>query len=148
MAIVNWDPWREMEDLFDRYSRAVGLPRRAARAASAEGAPDWSPQVDIAETPQAFVIKAEVPEVERDAVKVSFDRGMLTISGERHREKEQKDKTWHRVEREYGSFSRSFSLPDNVDPNAAEASFRDGVLTVTVPKTSATTPKSIEIKVG
>lgn len=148
MAIVNWDPWQEIEDLFDRYSRAVGLSRRTGKALAVSGIADWSPQVDIAETPQAFTIKAEIPEVDKDAVKVSIDHGMITISGERRRETEQKDKTWHRVERSYGAFARSFSLPDNVDAATAQAGFKDGVLTLTIPKLAGTSSKAIEVKVS
>lgn len=147
MAIVKFDPWREIEDMFDRYTRAISFPRKSTTAEIATVA-DWSPQVDIAETPKEFTIKAEIPEVKKDDVKISIDSGVVTIQGERKQEKEEKDKKFHRIERFYGSFSRSFSLPDNVDAGAAQATFKDGVLTLQIPKTAEAKPKAIEVKVA
>ena len=148
MAIVKWDPWQEVEDMFDRYTRAVGWPRKFRPAGELVASPDWSPRVDIAETPQAFTLKAEIPSVEKDDVKITIEGGMVTLSGERRQEKEEKDKTFHRIERFYGSFSRSFALPDNIDAAAAKATFKDGVLTLDIPKTEAAKPKGIEVKVA
>ena len=148
MAIVKWDPWQEIEDMFDRYTRAVGWPRKFRQAGELVASPDWSPRVDIAETPQAFTLKAEIPSVEKDDVKITIEGGMVTLSGERRQEKEEQDKTFHRIERFYGSFSRSFSLPDNVDAGAAQATFKDGVLTLQIPKTVEAKPKAIEVKVA
>ena len=147
MAIVKWDPWREIEDMFDRYTRAIGAPRRSAGAGEMATTADWSPQVDIAESPQEFTIKAELPEIDKDDVKVTIDNGVLTLQGERKREIEQKDKKFHRIERFYGSFSRSFSLPDSVDASAAKATFKDGVLSLQIPKVAEVKPKGIEVKV-
>ena len=144
MALVKWDPWREIEDMFDRYTRAVGWPR-GGREIMKTG--DWSPRVNIAETDKAFVIKAEIPEVKKEDVKVTVDNGVLSICGERKQEKEEKGKKLHRVERRYGSFCRSFTLPDNVDEAKIEASFKDGMLSLEVPKTEEVEPKAIEIKV-
>jgi len=145
MSLVKWDPWREMEDMFDRYTRAVGWPRGGGQEVVATG--DWSPRVDISETDGNFVIKAEVPEVKKEDVKVTVDNGVLTVSGERKQEKEEKGKKFHRVERYYGSFSRSFTLPDNVDETKVKATFKDGMLTLTLPKTEEAKPKAIEVKV-
>lgn len=145
MNLVRWDPWREIEDTFDRYTRAVGSPRGIGRNMAALG--EWAPRVDIAETDAEFVIKAEVPEVKKEDVKVSVENGVLTISGERKQEKEEKGKKFHRVERYYGSFSRSFSLPENVDDTKVKATFKDGVLTLALPKTEEIKPKAIEVKV-
>ncbi|WP_288120466.1 Hsp20/alpha crystallin family protein [Thiomonas sp.] len=147
MAIVKFDPWREIEDMFDRYTRAISFPRKSTTGEIATIA-DWSPQVDIAETPKEFTIKAEIPEVKKEDVKVSIDSGVVTIQGERKQEKEEKDKKFHRIERFYGSFSRSFSLPENIDANAAQATFKDGVLTLQIPKTAAAQPRAIEVKVA
>ncbi|SBP89343.1 Hsp20/alpha crystallin family protein [Thiomonas delicata] len=147
MAIVKFDPWREIEDMFDRYTRAISFPRKSTTGEIATIA-DWSPQVDIAETPKEFTIMAEIPEVKKEDVKVSIDSGVVTIQGERKQEKEEKDKKFHRIERFYGSFSRSFSLPDNIDANAAQATFKDGVLSLQIPKTAAAQPKAIEVKVA
>lgn len=146
MALVKWDPWHEIEDMFDRYTRAMGMRRTGGRSEIAAVA-DWSPQVDIMEGPNEFTIKAEIPEVNKDDVKITIDNGVVTIQGERKQEKEEKDKKFHRIERFYGSFSRSFSLPDNVNASAAKATFKDGVLTLQIPKTAETKPKGIEVKV-
>jgi HSP20 family protein len=145
MALVRWDPLREIDDLFHRYTRAVGLPRTGSQASLAPG--DWTPQVDIAETDKEFVIKAEIPEVRKEDVKVSVENGVLTIRGERKQETEEKGKKFHRVERLYGSFTRSFTLPDNVDAANIKASFKEGMLGLHIQKTVEAKPKSIEVKV-
>jgi HSP20 family protein len=145
MQLTKWDPFREMEDVFDRYTRAIGWPRRGSQEIMAAG--DWAPRVDIAETDNEFIIKAEIPDVKKEDVKVTVDSGVLSIRGERKQEKEEKDKKFHRVERYYGSFTRSFTMPDNVDETKIEASFKDGMLNLRIPKTEAATPKAIEVKV-
>ena len=145
MALVRSDSAREMEDIHDRYTRAMGQPRTGSQEVIATG--DWAPRVDIAETDKAFEIKAEIPEVNKEDVKVSVHNGVLTIQGERKQEKEEKGKRYHRIERYYGSFTRSFTLPDNVDETKISASFKDGVLNLQIQKTEEVKPKSIEIKV-
>lgn len=147
MALVKWDPWREIEDMFDRYTRAIGVPRRIGEGGAIATVADWTPQVDITEGPGEFTIKAEIPEVNKDDVKISIDDGVVTISGQKRKEKEEKDKTYHRIERFYGTFSRSFSLPDNINPGGATATFKDGVLTLQIPKTTDVKPKGIEVKI-
>jgi len=145
MAIVSWNPWREIEDMVERYTKAVGQPRAGGHEVIATG--DWSPRVDIVETDKAFVIKAEIPEVNKEDVKVTVDNGILTIRGERKQEKEEKGKKIHRVERHFGIFTRSFTLPDNIDENKIKASFKDGMLNLHIHKTEEVKPKAIEIKV-
>ncbi|KPJ74680.1 MAG: hypothetical protein AMJ54_16790 [Deltaproteobacteria bacterium SG8_13] len=145
MQLTKWDPFREMEDMFDRYSRALSFPRRGSQEVMATG--DWAPRVDIAETDREFTIKAEIPDVRKEDVKVTVDNGILTIKGERKQEKEEKNKKYHRVERWYGSFTRSFTLPDNVDESKITAAFKDGMLNLTIPKTEASKPKAIEVQV-
>jgi HSP20 family protein len=147
MVLVRWDPWREMEDIFDRYTRAkaLGQPQAGSQEVIATG--DWTPRVDIAETDKAFVIKAEIPEVKKEDVKVTVDNGVLTIRGERKQEKEEKGKKFHRVERYYGSFARSFTLPDNVDETNITASFKDGMLNLQIQKAEEIKSKPIEVKV-
>jgi HSP20 family protein len=140
MALVTYDPWREIDDMFERYTRAVAQPRTGIQG-------DWAPRVDIAETDKAFVIKAEIPEVNKEDVKITVDNGILTIRGERKQEKEEKGKKFHRVERHYGSFTRSFTLPDNVDENNITASFKDGMLNLQIQKAEEVKPKVIEVKV-
>ena len=145
MAIIKWDPWRDIDDMFDRYTRQVGLPRSGSQEVVTTG--DWTPRVDIAETDKEFVIKAEIPEVKKEDVKVTVDSGVLTIRGERKQEKEEEGKKFHRVERRYGSFTRSFTLPDNIDENTIKASFNEGMLKLQIPKTEEVKPKAIEVKV-
>ncbi len=111
-------------------------------------ATDWSPQVDILESPESFTIKAELPEINKDDVKISVDNGVLTLQGERKQEKEEKGRTFHRIERFYGHFSRSFTLPDNVDSNAIKAAFKEGMLTLQLPKKAGAQPKAIEVKIA
>jgi len=145
MALVRRDLEQEMNDMLDRYARAVGQPRAGSQEVIATG--DWAPRVDIAETDKAFEIKVEIPEVNKEDVKVTVHNGVLTVQGERRLEKEEKGKKFHRVERFYGSFTRSFTLPANVDETKISASFKDGVLNLQIQKTEEAKPKSIEVKV-
>jgi HSP20 family protein len=147
MAIVKWDPWRhELDDIFGSYAKAVGWPHSGSQEVITTV--DWAPRVDISETDKEFTIKAEIPDVKKDDVKVSIDKGVLTIKGEKKLEKEEKGKKFHRVECQYGSFTRSFTLPDNVDESAIKASFKDGVLNVQIQKAEKVKPKAIEVKVA
>lgn len=154
MSLVRWDPFRELEEMSERLNRAFGgLGRPAAARASEAGrealtVPDWAPVVDISETDQEYLIKAEIPEVKREDVKVSVENGVLTMQGERKQEKEEKGKKFHRVERYYGSFLRTFTVPDNVDDTKVRAEFKDGVLNVHLPKTEKAKPKAIDVKVA
>lgn len=145
MAIVKWNPWREMEDLFDRYTRAIDRPRSGELEIVKTG--DWSPRVDIAEIDNAFIIKAEIPEVKKEDVKVTVENGVLCIVGERKQEKEEKGKKFHRIERYYGSFCRSFTLPENADGKQVKAAFKEGILNVEIPKTKEAATKATEVKI-
>ena len=145
MQLAKREPFREMEDLFDRYSRALGHPRRGSQEMMAAG--DWAPRVDIAETDGEFIIQAEIPDVKKEDVKVTVDNGVLTLKGERKQEKEEINKKFHWIERHYGSFARSFTLPDNLNESKIEAAFKDGVLNLKIPKTREDKPKAIEVKV-
>src|SRR5690625_3372092 len=145
MTLKRWEPLREIVDMFDRYARAFGW--QSARYKSLRTNGDWSRRVDISETDHEFVVDAELPDVNKDGVKVSLDNGILSIQGERKQEKEEKVRKFHRVERYYGSFSRSFTLPDNVDESKVKARFKDGVLNIQIPKTSEKKNNAIEVKV-
>lgn len=149
MSIVRWDPFRELEDVSDRLNRIFGrgLPSRAADK-DAMIAFDWAPSVDISETNEEFVIKAELPGINKDDVKVAVEDGIVRIQGERKHEKEEKDKKFHRIERSYGSFLRTFSLPMNVDEAKIQAQFKDGLLTVRLPKSPTAKPKAVDVKVS
>jgi HSP20 family protein len=109
---------------------------------------DFMPAVDITETDADFVVKADLPEVKKDDIKVHVEDGVLAIEGERKQEKEEKGKRFHKIEREYGRFVRRFSLPTEVEADKVRAEFKDGVLNVVLPKAPAAKPKMIDVKVG
>jgi HSP20 family protein len=143
MNIVRWEPFREMEDVFRQYSPFFA---RSLRRNGGEGAA-WSPIADITETDKEYLIKAELPEVSKEDVKITLDDGIITITGERRMEKELKEANEIRVESFYGTFARSFSLPDNIDAAAIQAEQKDGVLKVRIPKTKEAAPRKIAIEV-
>jgi HSP20 family protein len=145
MQVTKWDPFREMEEMFGRCVKAFNWPCRCSQEVMTTG--DWSPRVDIAETDKEFIIKVEIPGVNKEDVKVTVENGALTIRGERKQEKEEKNKRFHRVERFYGSFTRSFPLPENVDGTKIDASFKDGMLNLQIPKTAESKPKVIDVTV-
>lgn len=148
MTLVRWDPFRELEEMSDRLNRAFARPALRNEGKEYLTVADWVPTVDISESEGEYLIKAELPEVKKEDVKVSVEDGVLTLSGERRQEKEEKGKKYHRVERSYGSFVRSFSLPESVDEGGVKAEYKDGVLNLHLPKTEKVKPKSIEVKVG
>ena len=149
MTLIRWTPFRELDDIFARCSPFLG--HRAARAAgaaddTAESA--WTPVANISETDAEYLIKAELPEVAREDVKVTIDDGVITIRGERRKEAEQKDEKVHRIESFYGSFARSFRLPEDADVAAIQAESRNGVLKVRVPKQPAARARTVEVQVN
>lgn len=144
-----WDPFKELEDMSERLNRLFGRPlTRSDAAREPMAVADWAPSVDISETDNEYVIKAEIPDVKKEDVKVTVEAGQLTIQGERKQEKEEKGKRFHRIERSYGSFMRSFTVPDNVDESKAKAEFKEGMLTLTLPKSEKAKPKSLEVKIS
>jgi HSP20 family protein len=148
-ALMRWDPFRELEDMSERLNRMFHRPAdRAAGGKETITVADWIPTVDIAETDTEYQIKAELPEVKKEDVKVTVEDGVLTIQGERRHEVEEKGKRYHRVERSYGSFVRSFTLPDHVDDAKVKAEYKDGVLHLHLPKSEKAKPKAIDVKVG
>ncbi len=148
-AITRWDPFKELDELNKRLSMMYGRAplRKDSEKEEAMTVAEWAPLVDIVEDEKEYLIKAELPEVKREDVKVSVEEGVLTVSGERKFEKEEKGKKYHRIERAYGRYARSFTLPDDADPSKVTAEFKDGVLRVRLPKSEKAKPKSIEIKV-
>ena len=133
MNLINWSPFQDTNGLLDRFfDLRDTLP---ATESGASGAFQWRPVVDISETPKHYVIKVELPEVDKEDVDVTVENGLLTISGERRYENEEEDETRHRVERMYGRFSRSFALPPDIDEQAISAKTRNGLLKVRIPKT-------------
>jgi HSP20 family protein len=149
MALVRWDPFRELEEVSDRLNRMFARPAtRTANGKETMTVADWLPSVDISETEGEYQIKAEIPDVKKEDVKVTVEDGVLTIQGERKHEKEEKGRKYHRIERSYGSFVRTFSLPDVIEADKVKAEFKDGVLNLHLPKSEKAKPKSIEVKVA
>jgi HSP20 family protein len=149
MNIVKWDPIKEMEEVSNRLNRIF----RRAPATNEAGqemltVADWSPTSDITESDTAYLIKAEIPGVKKEDVKVTIQDGMLTMQGERKMEKEEKGKKFHRIERSYGSFLRSFRLPEDADENSVKAEFKDGLLNVTVAKTTKARSQAVNVSVS
>lgn len=148
--LTRWNPFREMEELQKRLNNLFTLePARVANGSEESlTVAQWAPVVDITEDDKEYLIKAELPEVAKDGVKVTVENGVLTLSGERRLEREEKNRRYHRVERAYGRFSRSFSIPDDADASKVTAEFKDGVLSVHLVKSEAARPKTIDVKVA
>lgn len=144
-----WDPFRELEDMSHRLNRVFGDRGRTIGLDSRESlaAADWSPAVDIEETTDHYILKVELPEVDKKDVSVTLDEGVLSIRGERKQEKETHDRRVHRVERVYGNFIRRFTLPDDVDPDGVRAEHKNGMLYVKLHKSPAISPQAIEVEV-
>ncbi len=154
MALIRWNPTR---DLAAWPSEVFGLQREVNRMFDnffRGGSPDdstqlsaWTPAVDIAEQQDAYLVKVELPGVNKDDVKITLESNILTIRGEKKQDKETSKENYHRVERCYGSFQRSFTLPTTVKADRIEAIYKDGILNVTLPKAEEAKPKQIEVKV-
>lgn len=145
MNLTNWEPFREVEEFMNRMTPALTRWRRDNNGGQVI---QWAPTADISETDKEYVIRAELPGVPRDDVKLSIEDGVLTLSGERQHQKEDKNERFHRIERFQGCFARSFSLPDSADTSRIQAESRDGTLTVHIPKTAKAETKRIDIKVA
>jgi len=138
-----------LEEVEKRLSALWGRPpAKAEGQKEAISVAEWAPLVDITEDAKEYLIKAELPEIKKEEVKLTVQDNVLSISGERKYEKEEKDKKYHRVERAYGSFLRSFTLPEDADGTKVSAEYKDGILTVHLPKSEKVKPKSIEVKVS
>jgi HSP20 family protein len=145
MQITRWAPFVEFDEIQQRLQR---LLRDRTERGTTEAFADWMPSVDIQETEGEFLVKADLPEVHKDEVKVQFNDGVLTIEGDRRQDKEETGKRFHKIEREYGRFVRRFSLPTEIDPAAIRAEFKDGVLSIYLPKSPAAKPKVVDVKVA
>jgi HSP20 family protein len=147
MNLIRWEPFKEADEMLRRLTGAEFARWPRVSAGNADKAIEWSPAADISETEKEYVVKAELPGVKREDVKVTQEDGVLTIEGERKYEKEDKDEKTHRVERFYGSFYRSFSLPEDSDAKSIRAETKDGMLNVHIPKLKVEKPKPVQIKV-
>jgi HSP20 family protein len=147
MSIVRWEPFGEFDNLFSRLMPST-LSRWPLRAMGSNGVQfEWAPSADISETDSEYLIRAELPAVKKEDVKVTVDDGMITIQGERKQQKEDKNEKMHRVESFHGKFTRSFSLPEGVDEDAIRCDSKEGILTVHIPKaqTQKQQPKQIKV---
>ena len=148
MTLVRWDPFSDFDTLFNRMMpRSFSSFPRIALGEDGETTLEWSPSTDISETDKEYLVRAALPAVKKEDVKVTIDNGMLKIEGERKQKKEDKTEKFHRVESYYGSFVRQFSLPENVEETGIHCDTQEGVLTVHIPKKTVEKPKQIEIKV-
>jgi HSP20 family protein len=145
MAMTKYDPFHELIDFpaglrsfQDAVNRMLSEPRSAR---------PWTPAVDILETEEELVIKADLPGVEMNDIHVDIENGTLSLKGERKFASDEKRQGYHRIERSYGSFARYFDLPDTVDPDKVKADYKNGVLTVTLPKKEIAKPRSIKVEI-
>ncbi len=145
-----WSPFKEVEEMEKRLSQLMGrsVPAGSSDKNEAITVAQWSPVVDISEDDKEYAIKAELPDVKKEDIKLNVHDDVLTITGERKYEKEEKGKKYHRVERAYGSFLRSFTLPEDADGTKVTAEYKDGLLNVRLPKSEKAKPKTIEVKVA
>ena len=153
MAIVRWNPARELLNIerefgrmFDNFEKRFGFGNDGDGNDEYQNAV-WSPLTDISENKDNFILKMDLPGVNKNDLKISYSDGQLNISGERKQEKEDKDSKYHRIERSYGQYFRSFSLPNKIKENEIDAEFKDGQLIVTVPKSEEAKPKQLDIKI-
>jgi len=144
-----WNPFQEMEALLDRYNQATGRRLTSGEGESAVTLADWSPTVDIEESDESYLIKADLPGVRKEDISITFDKGVLGIQGEKKEEKEIEEQGGkrHRTERYTGKFARFFTLPSEIRPDDIDASCRDGVLALLIPKAKEVKPKSIKVAV-
>ena len=140
-----WNPFTEFENLQTQMRSLFALTGNggADLLSGGDNFADWSPAVDVSEDDKEYTITADLPNVDKDNVKVTENDGLLTISGERRRDQEEHKKTWHRVERSYGKYVRSFQLPEEVDHNKIDAIFKDGVLKISLPKSGEKKKKEL-----
>ncbi len=149
MAIVRWDPFREISSMQERINRLFGemYSRRSEDDLMSRG--EWLPAVDIHETDKGeLVLRAELPGMKREEIDLRVENNVLTLRGERKRESEVRDDQYHRIERAYGTFARSFALPSTIDTEKVRAEYKDGVLTVTMPTREEAKPKQIPVHVS
>lgn len=144
-AITRWDPFHNLSTLQDQVNRLFegSLPRRSDQSALTT----WAPAVDIYETENELVLKADLPDVNENDLDIRIESNILTIKGERKFEEKVKEDNYLRVERTYGSFSRSFSLPSTIDSSSVKAEYKNGVLTVGLPKRAESKPRQVKINV-
>lgn len=148
MNLVTWEPFKQLEEVSNRLNRIFGMSPLRGDGEETGNLAEWCPTCDVSETNDEYLIKAELPEIRKEDVKIGIDNRVLTFQGERKQEKEEKGRKYHRVERSYGSFLRSFTLPGEVDETKIRAEFKDGILNLHLPKSEKSKTKLIEVKVS
>jgi HSP20 family protein len=153
MSVSRWDPFRDLLTIQDEMNQLFGraFGERGQQGQGAEGGQAlraWAPALDISEQKDAYVVTVELPGVSPEDLEITLEDGLLTLQGERRFQQESSDQQYHRIERRYGSFRRSITLPSQVQADAIEAHFENGVLTVRVPKAEEAKPKKIEVQLG
>jgi len=147
-SLIHWDPFKEMDALQSRLYSLVNRMTPSATSSEAVSAAEWAPRVDIIEDEKGYLIKADLPEVRKEDLRITVNSGVLSISGERHLEKEDKNRRYHRIERAYGAFLRTFAVPEDADPAQVKAEFKDGVLRLTIAKDQEMRPKQINVTIA
>ena len=148
MALVRWEPFQDLLAIQERMNRLFDetLQRTRSREEEDISAGLWAPPVDIYETENEIVLKAELPEIDQKDIEIKVEDNTLTIRGERRFDQETKKENYHRIERAYGKFSRSFSLPNTIDQEKIKASYKDGILKLVMPKKEEKKPKQITVE--
>lgn len=150
MALIRWEPVRELNTLQSEMNRLLDtfFDTPSAQAAQTASGRRWIPAMDLVETEEDFILRADLPGLSEEDVKIELEDSVLTVSGERRSEHEQRKEGFYRVERAYGTFSRSLTLPEGVDPDRVQATFERGVLEIHIPKPEARKPRKVAISLG
>ena len=146
MRVIKWEPFRDVDDVFDRFF-AESMRRWPRASATAQQPREWAPAADVSETDGEYLIKAELPEVRKEDVSITVQDGVLTLAGDRKQEKGEEQEKIHRIERFYGSFARRFALPENADEQGIRAESRDGVIVIHIPKQRVVEPQPRQIEI-
>jgi HSP20 family protein len=149
MRVIRWEPFRDVDDVFNRFFADAlrRFPTQSGAGGEAQAPREWAPLADVSENGAEYVIKAELPEVRKEDVSITVQDGVLTLSGERKQEKREDGERTHRLERFYGSFARRFALPENVDEQGIRAESRDGLIVIRIPKQAVVEPQPRQIRV-
>lgn len=144
--LIRWDPFKEISSLREEIDRLFDT-FFGRQTSMVSGEAFWVPAVDVEETESEYIVKAELPGLKKEDIKISITDDTLTISGERKMQKEEKGKTYHRIEMNYGKFERTIRFPSEVLPDKAKASYKDGILSITIPKSEKAKAKELEIQI-
>ena len=149
MTLAKWEPLKDLLTIQERMNRLFDDSMRTIRPGDESlSSAIWTPPVDIYETEGEVILKAELPEINQKDIEIQIENNTLTLRGERKFEKDDKKENYHRIERAYGSFVRSFTLPSSIDQDRIKADYRDGILKISMPKREETKPKQIKVAIS